>query len=124
MWERFRRVTAAVVAVAYLTACAGNFGAPRPVVPETAAAQLDGKGKVWLTTDAGAYVVEHTWVAQDSVFGMRPDGQSMGVPLSEVREVRTWHGGGWKTAGLVLGIYGGLLLVYAAACAADGGCLY
>jgi hypothetical protein len=122
MWERIRRVTAATVALAYLTACAGNFGRTQAVVPERAVQQLDGKGKLRLTTEDGAYVLEHTWVAQDSVFGMRPDGQSMGLPLSDVREVRTWHGGGWKTAGLVAGIYGALWIGYLAACASDPWC--
>jgi hypothetical protein len=124
MWERIRRVTAAIVALAYLTACAGNFGGTQAVVPERAAQQLDGKGKLWLTTQDGAYVLEHTWVASDSVFGMRPDGQSMGLALSDVREVRTWHGGGWKTAGLVVGIYAALAAAYAVACAVDDGCWY
>lgn len=121
MRRRIRRATAAVVAVAYLGACAGNFGSPTPVAPETAAAQLGGKGKLWVATADVAYVLEHTWVASDSVFGMRPDGQSMGLPLSDVREVRAWHGGGWKTAGLVVGIYAVLALAYAVACAADDG---
>jgi hypothetical protein len=124
MWKPMRRATAAIVALAYLTACAGNFGSPKPVAPETAAEQLDGKGKLWVATQDGAYVLEQTWVASDSVFGMRPDGQSMGVPLSDVREVRTWHGGGWKTAGLVVGIYAALVAVYAVACAVDDGCWY
>jgi len=124
MWKPMRKVTAAIVAAAYLAGCAGNFGSPRPVAPETAAEQLDGKGKLWVATVNGAYVLQHTWVVNDSVFGMRPDGQSMGLPLSSVREVRTWHGGGWKTAGLVVGIYAALLGIYAAACAADGGCWY
>lgn len=122
MWKAMRRATAAIVAAAYLAACAGNFGSPKPVAPESAAKQLNGKGKLWIATADGSYVIERTWVANDSVFGMRPDGQSMGLPLSDVREVRTWHGGGWKTAGLVVGIYAALMAVYAIACADDWSC--
>jgi len=122
MWKPMRRVTAAIVSAAYLAGCAGNFGSPKPVAPDTAADQLDGKGKLWIATADGAYVIEHTWVVSDSVFGMRPDGQSLGLPLSDVREVRTWHGGGWKTAGLVVGIYAAVAVVDAIACADDPWC--
>jgi hypothetical protein len=122
MWATLRRIVAAVVAVAYLAGCAGNFGSPRAVTPETVTRAVDGKGKLWLTTKQESYVLEHTWVAGDSVFGMRPDGVSMGLALAEVRAVRAWHGGGWKTAGLVGGIYGALAIVYAVACASDPWC--
>jgi len=122
MRSALRRIVATVVAAAYLTGCAGNFGSPKAVAPETAASAVDGKGKIWLTTDHESYILEHTWVERDSVFGMRPDGVSMGLALADVRTVRAWHGGGWKTAGLVLGIYGGLAIVYAIACASDPWC--
>jgi len=119
MWSTLRRIVAAVVAAAYLAGCAGNFGSPKAVAPETVAGAVDGKGKLWLTTEHESYVLEHTWVAGDSVFGMRPDGVSMGLALVDVRAVRAWHGGGWKTAGLVGGIYGALAIVYAIAVASD-----
>ena len=119
MWRPMRRATAAIVAAAYLAACAGNFGSPKPVTPQTVADQLSGKSKLWIATEGSAYVLEHTWVANDSVFGMRPDGQSMGLPRSDVRTVRSWQGGGWKTATLVVGIYAALAVVYAISCSAD-----
>lgn len=119
MRHTVRRGIAATIALAYVTACAGNFGSPKSVAPETAVAQLDDKGKLWVTTDDTAYILEHTWVERDSVFGMRPDGQSTGVALDDVREVRTWHGGGWKTAALIGGIYAAAAIVYAISCSAD-----
>ena len=112
MQSHVRRVVAAVVATAHLTGCAGNFGAPKTVAPETVAGAVDAKGKLWAGTARESYILEHTWVDRDSVFGMRADGQSMGLALADVREVRAWHGGGWKTAGLVAGIYAAAAFVY------------